>query len=273
MVQNLSRSQPSRADGDDVFIPPGKEDLVSIREPGRDDTILGRPRATDDDHAATDGQAVRAVDKALLGGTPQRVGRFEYHYDSDTWTWSDTVARLHGYQPGEVEPTTELVLSHKHPDDLAQVKGLLRQSEAPFGSRHRIRTTTGDIRNVVVVGDAVTDADGRITATIGFYVDITDAFNTDLQQSVTNELQVIVPHREIIEQAKGMLMVTYQLNADAAFGILKWRSQEHNVKLATIAEKLVTDLPALLAGHSALRAPVDHYLMTLAPPDGRPNPS
>ena len=145
---------------------------------------------------------------------------------------------------------------------LAEVKGLLRQSEAPFGSRHRIRTTTGDIRNVVVVGDAVTDADGRITATRGFYVDIPAAFNTDLQHSITNELQVIVPQRAIIEQAKGMLMVTYQVSADAAFGILRWRSQEHNVKLATIAERLVADLPALHSGHPALRAPVDHYLMT-----------
>jgi hypothetical protein len=175
--------------------------------------------------------------------------------------------------PAKSKPTTELVLSHKHPDDLADVKGLLRQSEAPFGSRHRIRTTTGDIRNVVVVGDAVTDADGRITATRGFYVDITAAFNADLQHSITNELQVIVPQREIIEQAKGMLMVTYQISADAAFGILRWRSQEHNVKLAIIAERLVADLPVLHSGHPALRAPVDHYLMTLATRNGRPNPS
>ena len=210
---------------------------------------------------------------ALLGGAPQRVGRFEYRYDSDTWTWSDTVARLHGYEPGEVEPTTELVLSHKHPDDLAEVKGLLRQSEAPFGSRHRIRTTTGDVRNVVVIGDAVTDTDGRITATHGFYVDITASFNTDLQRSVTNELQVIVPSREIIEQAKGMLMMAYQISADASFGILKWRSQEHNVKLATVAQRVVNDLPALMSRNDGLRAPIDHYLMTLATPTNGANHS
>jgi hypothetical protein len=107
-------------------------------------------------------------------------------------------------------------------------------------------------------------------AGFGFYADITDSFNSDLQQSISDQLQIIVPHRETIEQAKGMLMVNYQLNADAAFGILKWRSQEHNVKLATIGAKLVTDLPALLRGHPALRAPVDHYLMTLTQPDGAP---
>ena len=218
---------------------------------------------TDDDHPATDGHAVRVLDKALLGGEPHRVGRFEYRYDTGAWTWSDTVARMHGYKPGEIEPTTELVLSHKHPHDLARVKALLQQSVAPFSSRHRIRTTTGEIRKVVVVGDPVTDADGRIVATRGFYIDITESFNADLQQSISDELQVIVSHREIIDQAKGMLMVLYQLSADAAFAILVWRSQQLNVKLSTVAEKLVTELPNLLNADPARRAPIDHYLLTL----------
>ncbi|MFZ1161672.1 PAS and ANTAR domain-containing protein [Mycobacterium sp.] len=221
---------------------------------------------TDDDHPATDGQAVRVLDKALLGGEPQRVGRFEYRYDSGAWTWSDTVARMHGYEPGEIEPTTELVLSHKHPDDLARVKGLLQQSVAPFSSRHRIRTTTGEIRNVVVVGAPVTDTDGRIVATRGFYIDVTESFHADLQQSITDRLQVIVAHREIIDQAKGMLMVIYRLSADAAFEVLVWRSQELNIKLSTLAAKLVADVPNLLNAHAAMRASIDHYLLTLTPP-------
>lgn len=190
-----------------------------------------------------------------------------YHYETDTWTWSDTVARIHGYTPGEVEPTTELVLSHKHPDDLAKVKGLLQQSAAPFSSRHRILTAAGEVRSVVVVGDAVTDEDGHIVATQGFYVDINDDIKADLQQSLGDELQVIVANRAVIDQAKGMLMAIYGLSADAAFGILKWRSQELNVKLNSIAEKVATDIPVLLQEHAEVRRPVDHYLMTLTVED------
>jgi PAS domain S-box-containing protein len=227
---------------------------------------------TDDGHPATDGHTVRVLDRALLGGEPQRVGRFEYRYDNGAWTWSDTVARMHGYEPGEVEPTTELILAHKHPDDVARVKGLLQQSRAPFSSRHRIRTTAGEIRNVVVVGDAVTDADGLIVATRGFYIDITDSFNADLQQAISEELQVIVSHREVIEQAKGMLMAIYQLSADSAFAVLKWRSQDLNVKLSTIAEKLVAELPDLVDAHPAMRAPINHYLLTLRPPKTTDDP-
>ena len=230
-----------------------------------DQTTVNR-LPTADDHPATDGHPARAIDKALLGGAPQRIGRFEYRYDSGAWTWSDTVARMHGYEPGEIEPTTELVLSHKHPDDLARVKGLLQQSVAPFSSRHRIRTTTGEIRKVVVVGDPVTDPDGRTVASRGFYIDITDSFNADLQQSISDELQVIVSHREVIDQAKGMLMLIYEISADAAFAVLKWRSQELNTKLSTIAEKLVAELPHLRNAHPANRAPIDHYLLNRTRP-------
>jgi PAS domain S-box-containing protein len=233
-----------------------------------------RPGAPSTGHApevgvntGTDGYVPQLIDKALLGGAPHRVGRFEYRYDTDTWTWSDTVARLHGYQPGEVQPTTELVLSHKHPDDLTQVKGLLKRTAAPFSSRHRIRTTTGEIRKVVVVGEAVTDDDGQVVATRGFYVDVTEAANAEVQDALGDELHAIVAHREVIEQAKGMLMALYNLDADAAFSILRWRSQEQNLKLHDIAAKLVKTVPSLVHCDAETRRPIDHYLMTLETPD------
>jgi hypothetical protein len=40
-----------------------------------------------------------------------------------------------------------------------------------------------------------------------------------------------------------------------------------NVKLATVAAKLVAELPELVNVDGATRAPIDHYLMTLTPPD------
>lgn len=92
------------------------------------------------------------------------------------------------------------------------------------------------------------------------------AFNTDLQQSITDELEVIVSHRAIIDQAKGMLMLLYQVSADAAFAVLKWRSQQLNVKLSTVAAKLLADVPEVLNALPATRPPIDHYLMTLTPP-------
>ncbi len=222
---------------------------------------------TADDRPSTDGQAVQPLDRALLGGAPQRVGRFEYRYASDTWVWSDTVAAIHGYEPGQVQPSTELVLSHKHPEDLAQVKGLLQQSAAPFSSRHRIHTVSGELRSVVVVGDAVTDEHDHIVATRGFYIDVTESLHAEVEQAVSDKVDLIVSHRAVIDQAKGMLMMAYQIDADAAFGLLRWRSQELNVKLAWIAHQVVAEVPALTKqAHQEVHVPIDHFLMTLTPP-------
>jgi hypothetical protein len=214
----------------------------------------------------TDGQVPGPLDKALLGGVPQRVGRFEYDYTAGTWTWSDTVARIHGYDPGEVQPTTELVLSHKHPDDLASVKALLKQSVAPFSSRHRIRTNSGEVRSVVVIGEGVTDDQDNIVATRGFYVDVTEALEADVQRRISEELDVIVAHRAIIEQAKGMLMAIYDFDANSAFDVLRWRSQELNVKLHHVALEIVAQLPKLLRLSKGGRGAVDHFLISRATP-------
>jgi hypothetical protein len=60
------------------------------------------------------------------GGLPARlaadadfdnVGAFRFWFVGQHWEWSDEVARMHGYEPGTVVLTTELLLSHKHPDD------------------------------------------------------------------------------------------------------------------------------------------------------------
>jgi ANTAR domain/PAS fold len=209
----------------------------------------------------TDGVAPGPLDKALLGGSPQRVGRFEYRYDTDQWIWSDAVARMHGYEPGSVQPTTELVLKHKHPDDLAQVKALLKKSSAPFSSRHRIYTTTGQLRTVVVVGEIVAE-DGEVVATRGFYVDITKASQNNVHQQLGEQLHAIVADRAVIEQAKGMLMVTYHLDADAAFGILRWRSQELNIKLHNVARHIVDRFP-MLAKVDTSRTDLDRFLISL----------
>ena len=47
--------------------------------------------------------------------------------------------------------------------------------------------------------------------------------------------------------------------------MLKWRSQELNIKLSAVAEKVVAELPELLSTNPAVRAPIGCYLLTLTP--------
>jgi hypothetical protein len=82
------------------------------------------------------------LEQRWAAGAPERVGWFRYFFDEQRWEWSAQVHRMHGYQPGTVTPTTELVLAHKHPDDvrhIADTLALVRQTRQPFSSRHRIR--------------------------------------------------------------------------------------------------------------------------------------
>ena len=52
------------------------------------------------------------------------------------------------------------------------------------------------------------------------------------------------PNRAEIEQAKGMLMLVYGVNADRAFEVLRWRSQQENVKIRDVAAALVDEIQA-----------------------------
>ena len=194
----------------------------------------------------------------------ERIGSFRYLKVPDRWEWSDAVARMHGYRPGEVVPTTELILSHKHPDDKPAVSEIIEQvlrHGAAFSSRHRIIDTAGNVHVVVVVGYQLVDASGQVIGTSGFYIDVTDAFQEDMQKSVTQAVA------EVEELARG------DSRSDrhhphgvrgvrgARFEVLTWRSQQTNVKLRRIAEQFVREL-AEKPLDAGVRAHIDHVLLT-----------
>jgi hypothetical protein len=195
-----------------------------------------------DEVANVDGQ--RPVDDAVAGGDPQRVGWFRFYFADERWEWSPQVERMHGYEPGTVNPTTDLVLSHKHPDDYGQVASMIeeiRRTSGAFSTRHRILDTHGDVHHVVVVGDQLFDATGAVIGTHGFYVDVSPSIHEAHHEMVSEAVAEIAEARGGIEQAKGMLMLLYRISADSAFELLKWRSQETNTKLRTLAEQIVKD--------------------------------
>jgi PAS domain S-box-containing protein len=192
------------------------------------------------------------------------VGAFRFYFDDDRWEWSEQVQRMHGYQPGTVTPTTELVLSHKHADDrdqIAQTIDTIRRTGQPLRTRHRIVDTNGKVRSVVVVGDQLRDERGRIVGTQGFYIDTTTE-ELEQQDQLTAQLAAISVDRAVIEQAKGVLMAVYGITADRAFEVLVWRSQQTNLKLRELALRFMA---ALSASHLSpeSRSHVDHTLLTV----------
>jgi hypothetical protein len=198
-------------------------------------------------------------------GPPARVGWFRFHFDDDRWEWSPEVQTMHGYVPGSVQPTTQLVLSHKHPDDYGPIADTLdeiRRTRRAFSSRHRIRDVQGREHHVVVVGDQLFGDDGSVVGTHGFYVDVTPS-EQERQREMTAAITEIAENRAAIEQAKGMLMMAYGIDAHTAFELLRWRSQQTNVKLRMLAEQLAADFTALGGGENlGVRSAYDNLLMT-----------
>jgi hypothetical protein len=52
------------------------------------------------------------------------------------------------------------------------------------------------------------------------------------------------PADRVVSLFKGMPMLIYGVDAEVAFGLLKWRSQETNVKLRLLAQQLLDDFLA-----------------------------
>ncbi len=208
-----------------------------------------------------DGQTAD-LEGALAGDAPQRVGWFRFYFSDQRWEWSEQVQLMHGYEPGTATPTTELVLAHKHPDDRPQIVAALEEvltTHKAFSTRHRIIDTRGNVHQVVVVGDQLHDDQGAVIGTHGFYVDVAREY--EQEQLVTAKLAEIAENRAAIEQAKGMLMLIYGIDDNAAFDLLKWLSQEANVKLRLLAEQVCEDFRAV--GPSVLpNAEFDQLLVT-----------
>jgi len=203
-------------------------------------------------------------------GASLNVGSFRFWFVSQRWEWSDEVARMHGYQPGSVVPTTKLLLSHKHPDDRAHVQDLLDyalQSGGSFSSRHRFVDTRGAVHDAIVVADRMLDETGAVVGTAGYYIDLTDTFDETRDETRQEVLDAALPDlfesRAAIEQAKGVLMAVYRVSAEQAFRVLQWRSQETNTKLRSLAKQLVSEVGALPPAAADVHSRFDHLLLTV----------
>ena len=169
------------------------------------------------------------------------VGRFTYRPDTDTWTWSDGMYRIHGFEPHEVVPSTELVLRHIHPDDQAAARTAREAAVgrgSPFTFPHRIINAAGELRIVIAVGHSDRDEEG--TCLVGHLVDVTEFRRDAVEAEVDLAVADFNAHRAVTEQAEGVLMQLYSVDAETAWQMLRAYSQTHNRKVRELAEALLT---------------------------------
>lgn len=169
-------------------------------------------------------------------------GPFVYTVDTGAWWWSDDVYRILGFEPGDVVPTTGLLVRHKHPDDAAVATAIILNavsSGEPFALWHRLIDAKMRTRTVVSVGDGVRDESGRLLEVRGFMVDVTGSKRGQTARDIDEAVRRSGETRGTIEQAKGVLLAVAGVDPETAFRVLKQRSQNVNVKLRDLAEQLL----------------------------------
>lgn len=190
------------------------------------------------------------------------VGQFTWDLVNDTWWWSEALFRLLGYEPGAAVASLGRFLQHKDPRDRARVDAVFSRclnEGGPFSCYHHIIDTRGVCKTVVAVGHGDRDAaDTRTTAIHGYLVDVTASGRHDTNTA----LQAALVNRAAIEQVKGILMLVYGLDADAAFQLLVGHSQISNTKLSVIVSAIIGQIENRAASETINRAEIDAILRT-----------
>jgi hypothetical protein len=176
-------------------------------------------------------------------GTAQAlVGGFAYNRGTDRWTWTPEVFRIHGFEPHDVVPTTELIRYHLHPDDgETLIETLWRAMDAgePFSVHFRLVDAAGTTRNVLALGTAVATDGAGAGGLRGQMIDLTYMRDQILHDDLRPVVEDFQTNRAVIEQAKGIVIQMLSVDADEAFERMRAYSQHANVKVRYLAECLV----------------------------------
>jgi hypothetical protein len=205
---------------------------------------------------------------AMAGGTTEPLGWFEYDVPSRAWSWSATLFLMHGFEPGEIVPTTAIFVSHKHPQDRQhtdEVLAAVLQTGQPFCCRHRIITAQQQVRTVVTIGRGELDEAGRVCRVFGYFVDITDAGRRASEADIHDAVEKSAATRAVIEQAKGALMVVQGVSAEDAFAVLRWHSSHANLKLRDVAALITQGMSDPLTSEETPNQRISRLLAAVVP--------
>jgi hypothetical protein len=220
--------------------------------------------------------------RRFAGAQRDGIGRFAADPVSGQWSWSDAVYEIFGYPTRSVAPSWSLIINHIPEEDCAIAQTayeLATTRVGPFSWSHRIHA--GDtMRSILVLGETASlDGVNSLKRTgqrsgqpsenqrrhaglylKGYVIDLTVLRVEGARGAATEAVQSSARHRAVIEQAKGVLMLTFGLSADAAFALLTWHSQRSNRKVHAIAADLMAHVHEHEVSAQRLRLAIERIL-------------
>jgi PAS domain S-box-containing protein len=106
------------------------------------------------------------------------VGHFRFDVRTGQVSWSDEVFRIHGLEPGAVDPTLHSAIGAYHPDDAEVMRRLVNRALATgegYDAELRLTRADGEARVTRAKAHCERDETGTVTALFGVFQDITDS--------------------------------------------------------------------------------------------------
>jgi hypothetical protein len=214
------------------------------------------------------GGGVSPADEQLVarfsGRLDDRVGRFLGRPHTDQWVWDQQMDAILGYPRCRELASLQTLLQHVADDEqplVADAFAAAMEHGDPVMVSCRLYAADGGVRSVLITAEVSDDEpteqsmsallpmDGLAAASgpwlVGQVVDLT-TLRLGAARAATNHAVIeAAKHRAVIEQAKGILMVTHRIDADIAFELLRHHSQNANIKVHDLAAHLVANATTL----------------------------
>lgn len=182
------------------------------------------------------------LEHVLALGDHTQTGQYRVDLVTEQWWWSDETYRIHGFEPAEVDPTTAMILAHKHPDDRERVRHVLEvawRTGEPFATAHRIVDANGHDHVVSIVGKGQRDDSGEVVELVGYFLDLTRSVSRLAATEADTAIRAAARSRRDIEQAKAAVGQVLGVDDEEALKVLRHHSNNSNVPLRDLSRWLV----------------------------------
>ena len=132
------------------------------------------------------------------------IGHWRFRIGEESLYWSDEIYRIHGYEPGEVEPTLALGVASYHPEDRPALERAMAAGEA-WELELRLVRRDGKVHWVRAKGAMLRDAENQVIEHFGVFQSIDVERQRDEHLHRLSEVVELTSEAVLLTDARGKM--------------------------------------------------------------------